>query len=185
MEEEDHDDLLHCSDDDSMTENDEPCLPSDKQGFLPAITETYPVPNKLQFLTIGILLIISSTFLTILLPLYLEAVNVRSDAYTLVQFVTMSAVFMLIACTVIQQRFCEKNPTINIFKPPIELTHMIKIGVVYALSGFMVVYSVDRKRVMCHLQDPIKGIVLVFSLVYYFFFCRKSKNYAKALQVHC
>lgn len=175
MEEDDHDDLLHCSDDDSMTENDEPCMPSDKQGFLPAVTETYPVPNKFQFLIIGVLLILSSTFLTILLPLYLEAVNVRSDAYTLVQFVTMSAVLILIISTIIQQKFCAKNPTINVFKPPIEFSHMLKIGIIYALSGFMVVYSVDRKRVMCHLQDPIKGIVLVFSLVYYFFFCRKSK----------
>ncbi|KAL1490387.1 hypothetical protein ABEB36_013094 [Hypothenemus hampei] len=30
----------------------------------------------------------------------------------------------------------------------------------------------DRNRVLCHLQDPIKGIVLVIALLYYFFFCR-------------
>jgi hypothetical protein len=38
----------------------------------------------------------------------------------------------------------------------------------------LVIYSLERKKVICHLQDPMKGIVLVFALVYYFFFCRKS-----------
>lgn len=52
---------------------------------------------------------------------------------------------------------------------------LLKISSVYALSGIVVTLCLDRDRVLCHLQDPIKGIALVFSLVYYFFFCRKSK----------
>jgi hypothetical protein len=38
----------------------------------------------------------------------------------------------------------------------------------------LVMLSLERKKVMCHLQDPLKGTVLLFALVYYFFFCRKS-----------
>lgn len=30
------------------------------------------------------------------------------------------------------------------------------------------------QRVPCHLQDPLKGAALVYSLVFYFFFCRKG-----------
>ena len=52
---------------------------------------------------------------------------------------------------------------------------LIKISTLYALSGILITLSLDRNRVLCHLQDPIKGITLVFSLVYYFFFCQKSE----------
>lgn len=52
---------------------------------------------------------------------------------------------------------------------------LIKLSTLYALSGILVTLSLDRHRVLCHLQDPIKSITLVFSLVYYFFFCRKSE----------
>jgi len=52
---------------------------------------------------------------------------------------------------------------------------LIKLSTLYALSGILVSLSLDRNRVLCHLQDPIKSITLVFSLVYYFFFCRKSE----------
>lgn len=176
MEEDDHDDLLRCSDDDSMTENEEQCMPSDKQGFLPSVNDTCPVENKLGFICVGILLILSATFLTILLPMYLEAVNVKGDAYTLIQFVTMSTIFVLIVMLLLKRKFCRRAQDLVIFKPPVEWSKIIKLGLMYAISGFMVVYAVDRKRVMCHLQDPIKGIVLIFSLVYYFFFCRKSES---------
>lgn len=54
---------------------------------------------------------------------------------------------------------------------------LIKISTLYAFSGVLVALSLDQNRVLCHLQDPIKGITLLFSLVYYFFFSRKSKIY--------
>lgn len=175
MEEDDHDDLLRCSDEDSMTENEEQCLPSDKQGFLPSVNDTVPVESKIGFIFIGILTIISATFLVVLLPMYLETVNVKGDAYTLIQFVTTSTIVVLLILLLLKKKFCPRGAEIMILKPPIEWSKVYKLGLMYAISGFMVVYAVDRKRVMCHLQDPIKGIVLVFSLVYYFFFCRKSK----------
>lgn len=175
MEADDHEDLLGCSDEDSMTENEEQCMPSDKQGFLPSVNDTYPVESKLRFITIGYLLIVSATFLTILLPMYLETVNVKGNAYTLLQFVTMATILTLITLLLLKRKFSTRNQDLEIFRVPVELSKMYKLGFMYAASGFMVVYAVDRKRVMCHLQDPIKGIVLVFSLVYYFFFCRKSE----------
>lgn len=53
---------------------------------------------------------------------------------------------------------------------------LVKISCIYALSGILMNLSLDQNRVLCHLQDPIKGITLVFSLVYYFIFSRKSKS---------
>ena len=52
---------------------------------------------------------------------------------------------------------------------------LLKVSFIYAASGILIGQSLDQDRVLCHLQDPIKGIILVFSLIYYFFFCRKSK----------
>lgn len=173
MEEDDHDDLLRCSDDDSMTENEEPCLPTDKQGFLPAPPPTYSAQNKAQFMFLGFSLILSSTFLVILLPIYLESVNVKGDAYTMINFTSLATLLFLLFFTFVSNKLCSKSAPIKVFHLPIEWNKLLNIGIMYGLSGFMVVYAVDRKRVMCHLQDPIKGIVLVFSLVYYFFFCRK------------
>lgn len=175
MEEDDHDDLLRCSDDDSMTENEEQCMPSDKQGFLPSVNDTHPVESKFQFILLGCLLIFSATFLIILLPLYLETVNVKGDAYTFLQFITSTTILVLIGMLKLKRKFCVTGQDIVILRPPLVWGKMCRLGLMYSVSGFMVIYAVDRKRVMCHLQDPIKGIVLVFSLVYYFFFCRKSK----------
>jgi len=39
-------------------------------------------------------------------------------------------------------------------------------GILCTISSF--------RRVPCHLQDPLKGAALVYSLIFYFFFCRKG-----------
>lgn len=64
----------------------------------------------------------------------------------------------------------------NSMKIRIPRSSLLKISLIYAVSGILIVMSMDQNRVLCHLQDPIKGIMLVFSLVYYFFFCQKSKS---------
>lgn len=43
------------------------------------------------------------------------------------------------------------------------------------LAGTLLTIS-SYRRVPCHLQDPLKGAALVYSLVFYFFFCRKGKS---------
>lgn len=41
------------------------------------------------------------------------------------------------------------------------------------IAGTLCIVS-SYQRVPCHLQDPLKGAALVYSLVFYFFFCRKG-----------
>lgn len=63
----------------------------------------------------------------------------------------------------------------NSMKIRIPRCSIAKIGAVYALTGIFLTLSLDQNRVLCHVQDPVKAITLFFSLVYYFFFCRKSE----------
>lgn len=91
-------------------------------------------------------------------------------------FTTMSsATFLGIICFVVGRVSPPPALIPNSMRIKIPRCALLKISAVYALSGILITLSLDQNRVLCHLQDPIKGITLVFSLVYYFFFCRKSK----------
>lgn len=175
MEEDDHDELLQCTDDESLSESEDQCLPVDKYDDAPKIVHEYATHSFTEFLIVKTLLILSSTFLIILLPLYIESINVKSDVYSILYLIPTFTVAFLLIGTYIVKIIRPKCVTFNILKAPLKWLDLTKISFVYMISGFMIIYALDRKRVMCHLQDPIKGIVLVFSLIYYFFFCKKRK----------
>ncbi|KAJ8981709.1 hypothetical protein NQ317_003774, partial [Molorchus minor] len=163
MEEDDHDELLQCTDDESLSEPEDQCLPIDKPEENYRHTLTYFHHTKLEFITTKLTLIFSTTVMLILLPLYLDAINVRGNAYSMI-LTNTSISMLLFIITMLIAKICTA---------PLKFTRLITLSVVYFICAFMIVYALDRKRVLCHLQDPIKGIVLVFSLLYYFFFCRK------------
>ncbi|KAG5894568.1 hypothetical protein JTB14_021550 [Gonioctena quinquepunctata] len=173
MEDDDHDELLQCTDDESLSETEDQCLPIDKPEELYRPSFTYHNHSKLEFLTTKLTLVFATTVLVILLPLYLEAVNVSGNAYSLMFTNTFLSTVLFILTMAIAKCFCEKYRNIKMFGFPVKFFKLLQLSVVYFLGGSMIVYALDRKRVICHLQDPIKGIVLVFSLLYYFFFCRK------------
>nr|CAI5838836.1 unnamed protein product [Callosobruchus analis] len=176
MEEDDHDELLQCTDDESVSETEDHCIPtSDKTTDDPHIrhTVTYFHHTKLEFLTTKITLIFSTTVMLILLPLYLDAVNVKGNAYSLILMNTLISTLLFVITMVIAKLFCEKYRSISITNLPVRFSKLLQLALVYFLCAFMIIYALDRKRVVCHLQDPIKGLVLVFALLYYFFFCRK------------
>ena len=91
-------------------------------------------------------------------------------------FVAFSAASILGFVHFVAEKVSPPPPLIpNSMRITIPHCSLLKMSAVYAISGILVTLSLDQNRVLCHLQDPIKGITLVFSLVYYFFFCRKSK----------
>lgn len=139
--------------------------------------KTNPFYKKLQFIAVGLLLCFSSTALIILLPLYLEVVDVYGDAYTAVIFTCSVTTLALLLVSCVSGRF--GSGVKASLMPPFGFSSVLCTGVIYGISGFLVIYSLERKKVVCHLQDPIKGVVLVFSLVYYFFFCRKMMGLRK------
>lgn len=118
---------------------------------------------------LAIILMITTATTVVLLPIYLETVNeLGGDVYTSLLFTTTgSFIFFLIAAS------CLTTFYNSMFSPP-SLRRVIRTSGLYTLAGILVLYAVDRKRVSCHIQDPLKGIVLVFALVYYFFFCKKG-----------
>lgn len=175
MEEDDHDELLQCTDDESLSDTEDQCIPIDKPEENYRHTLTYFSHTKLEFITTKLALIFSTSVMLILLPLYLEAVNVRGNAYSMILTNTSISTLLFVVTMVIAKCFCEKYRNIRICSFPVQFSKLFQLSGVYFVCAFMIVFALDRKRVICHLQDPVKGIVLVFSLLYYFFFCRKCK----------
>ncbi|XP_071451949.1 uncharacterized protein [Hetaerina americana] len=133
--------------------------------------------EKILFFVSLFAVVSSATVLVVTLPLYLEAVNVKGDAYsTLIFTCTVSTVLLGAVC--IGGQLLWPWPRRS-FGPPLPVTRLIRTGILNAVSGVIIIYSLDRKRVLCHLQDPIMGVILVFSLVFYFFFCGKMMGLQK------
>lgn len=175
MEEEDRDDLLASEEEESFSETEEHCLPFDKPENAPQRLHVYEDHSKLEFFVVKITLIFSSMFLLILLPLCMENLNIASDAYTMILLTNLSTVVFTLILLLVLKIFCLHYQNIKILKLPAQWLKILEIGILYTFSGFLVIYALDRKRVVCHIQDPVKGVVLIFSLLYYFFFCRKCK----------
>ncbi|KAH0550435.1 uncharacterized protein LOC123261151 isoform X2 [Cotesia glomerata] len=158
------------------TDTEEPAYttyqPSDK-----LFDTEQPCWQRFSFLaTLGIVTA-SVTTSIISLPLYLENVSGTANAYTGLLFIAFLSTCIFGLMTVIGEKV-SPPPTLipNSLKIKIPRCSLVKISCFYALSGILVTLSLDQNRVLCHLQDPIKGITLVFSLVYYFFFCRKMMS---------
>jgi hypothetical protein len=162
--------LIRASSDTELTDNED-SFDSTKGNVLTE-NKTNPFYDKVKFIFVGLVLCISSTALMILLPLYLEVVDFHGDAYTAIIFTCSAAALVLFVVSCTAGRL--GNGIRSNLMPPFAFPLVLRIGVIYGISCFSVIYSLERKKVICHLQDPIKGIVLIFSLVYYFFFCRKS-----------
>ncbi|CAG9854085.1 unnamed protein product [Phyllotreta striolata] len=173
MDEDDHDELLQVTDDDSLSETEDQCLPIDKPAENYTNGPSYFNHTKLEFITTKITLVFATTVILILLPLYIDTINVEGNAYSLILTNTFISTVMLVVTMGIAKVFFEKYRNVNVFSLPVKSWNLLQLSLVYFSSAFMIIYALDRKRVVCHLQDPIKGIVLVFSLLYYFFFCRK------------
>ncbi|KAI4466300.1 hypothetical protein MML48_3g00008654 [Holotrichia oblita] len=163
---EDEDELFHsgqCTDEESLSESEDQCLPPDKPEEIQTIHHIYVDHSKLEFFTVKFLLILSSTAIIILLPLYLEAINKSSDAYSMI-YINTSFIFFILFIAIIFAKQCLKGfKNVNVLKPPVSWIKLLLLSLFYVGSAFMIIYAVDRKRVMCHLQDPIKGVILVFS----------------------
>ncbi|XP_017782880.1 PREDICTED: uncharacterized protein LOC108567119 [Nicrophorus vespilloides] len=174
MDEDDHDELLQCSDEESMSESgDDQCIPIDKPENVQVQTSIYTLHTKTEFILIKFTLILTATALLILLPLFQESINIKGSAFLILNFTSIFVMLILLVITILCRRFCKDFESINVAKTPLKVRELVATSLIYVSSGFIIIYAVDRKKVMCHLQDPIKGLVLVFSLIYYFFFCKK------------
>ena len=176
MEDEEREDLLirANSDNEELTDNEE-VFDATGGNVIEHENKINTFYETFLFISLALLLCLASTALIILLPLYQESVNIPGDAYTVLLFTSFSALVFLFILTCVVGKFY--NGIKASLLPPFSFFTTVRIGALYGISCFVIIYSLERKKVICHLQDPIKGVVLVFSLVYYFFFCRKSKTF--------
>ncbi|XP_076237116.1 uncharacterized protein LOC143180940 [Calliopsis andreniformis] len=133
--------------------------------------------QKICFIATLLTVIVSITFLIISYPLYLESISTVSNAYTGLLFTAFFSTCILGIICFIAGRVSPPPALIpNSMRIKIPRCALLKVSCIYAFSGILATLALDKNRVLCHLQDPIKGITLVFSLVYYFFFCRKMMS---------
>lgn len=171
MEDEERDLLIRAnSDNEEFTDNEDSFATT--RGNIQHADKTNPFYDKVQFICVGLVLCFSSTALIILLPLYLEVVDLHGDAYTAIIFTSSTTTLGLFSVSCMCGRW--GSGVRASLMPPFTFSSVLRTGLIYGTSCFFVIYSLERKKVVCHLQDPMKGIVLIFALVYYFFFCRKS-----------
>ncbi|KAJ9575633.1 hypothetical protein L9F63_007494, partial [Diploptera punctata] len=178
MEDDEREDLLirASSDNEELSDNEE-TFDATNGNIIEQENKINTLYETVRFISLALLLCVASTALIILLPLYQESVNIPGDAYTVLLFVSFTTLVFLFFATCIIGKFY--NGIKASLSPPFAISTTIRIGIIYGISCFVIIYSLDRKKVICHLQDPIKGIILVFSLVYYFFFCRKMMSLQK------
>ncbi|XP_011306437.1 uncharacterized protein [Fopius arisanus] len=136
-----------------------------------------PCWQKFGFLTTLTVLVASITSSIVTFPLYLESVSSAANAYSGLLFIAFFSTCILgVICFMVERISPPPALIPNSLRIKIPRCSLAKISGIYALSGILATLSLDQNRVLCHLQDPIKGITLVFSLVYYFFFCRKMMS---------
>ena len=47
---------------------------------------------------------------------------------------------------------------------------VVRLGAIHGLATLMTVYALDRRRVVCHAQEPLMGLVVMYMIIIYFFY---------------
>ncbi|KAK7066406.1 hypothetical protein SK128_020171 [Halocaridina rubra] len=112
------------------------------------------------------LLVLVTTALIVILPVYLEAVNVAGDAYSVLIFSSIfTALPVILYIQLRYSYFCQFMR----LGPSSPIT-VLKTGMFHGLSSLMILYSLDRKRVLCHTQEPLMALVVMYMIIIYFFY---------------
>ncbi|XP_066988886.1 uncharacterized protein [Macrobrachium rosenbergii] len=112
------------------------------------------------------LLVIVTTALVVILPVYLESVNVAGDAYSALIFTSIfTALPIVLYIQLRYSYFCQFMR----LGPSSPIT-ILKTGMFHGLASVMIVYALDRKRVLCHTQEPLMGLVVMYMIIIYFFY---------------
>ncbi|XP_055912709.1 uncharacterized protein LOC129946522 [Eupeodes corollae] len=128
----------------------------------------------------GMGMMVTSALLLILIPLYQSqfiAESTKNNSHGMLLFVQPLATLFLILLTIICSAVFKWN--IKLLKlPTIPGNKLLLISLCFGLASTLVTVG-SFKRVACHLQDPLKGTSLAFSLLFYFFFCTRLMGLQK------
>ncbi|XP_076364913.1 uncharacterized protein LOC143254055 isoform X2 [Tachypleus tridentatus] len=110
---------------------------------------------------LGIALVLALTVISVCMPKYIDAVNVSGDVYSGLLFLSLGSFAVLCLTTafswLVQQKiiWCTTG----------EVRAAVISGVLLAGSGFCFLFSRDRYRVPCNLQEAICALLFPVSLV--------------------
>jgi len=134
----------------------------------------WPKAWKLNILCV--ILFMSCSVVVISLPIYVEQAN-RCNVSTYSKIVTLSsaniaaltflcfAKKMLLKCT-------QRRMTSLLY---LNMPNLLKLSFLFVTGSVIFTWLTDESLVSCHLQDPLKGCAVVFTLLFYFIFAKKRK----------
>ncbi|XP_049796929.1 uncharacterized protein LOC126213297 [Schistocerca nitens] len=146
-----------------------------------------PAREAAEVAALALMLALSSAVAVVLLPLYLDTVASVGDAYTALLFTTIgsSAVLLPVAWVAGGVRVGGYGSAgIAGYAPPSVRFRLrlqprrrwlvpLRDGSLLAVAGFLTLSALQEKRVPCHAQDPLKGLIMVVAIVHYFFFSHR------------
>ncbi|XP_022249844.1 uncharacterized protein LOC111087457 [Limulus polyphemus] len=114
---------------------------------------------------LGVVLLLGFTVVAVCMPKYINAVNVSGDVYGGLLFLSLGCLVVLSLATVLN--WLVQHKTLRCTTG--QARAAIIPGLLLAGSGFLVLFSRDRYRVPCHLQEPICALLFPVALVVSFF----------------
>ncbi|XP_050735560.1 uncharacterized protein LOC127008065 isoform X2 [Eriocheir sinensis] len=120
-------------------------------------------------------LVVVAAALVIMLPVYLESINIAGDAYSGLLFFSLFTAAPIVLCVQVRYSyFCQ----LGRLGPP-SPARVFRLGAAHGLATLMAVYALDRRRVVCHAQEPLMGLVVMYMIIIYFFYRGPELSSAK------
>lgn len=126
------------------------------------------------FITACLFMFLSSSVLIITLPIYLQY-SARTGIQTYSKLVTLSSINAMLFGIVHLLGILSKYAIHVSSGLQLCLPNVLKISVLLSIGSILIFWLTDGNYVSCHLQDPLKGCAIVFSLLFYYVFSKKSK----------
>ncbi|KAF2358146.1 hypothetical protein FHG87_011091 [Trinorchestia longiramus] len=115
------------------------------------------------FATLGVT--VGATALVVSLPVYLKAVNVAGTAYVAVLFVWSVVVLVVTLCLCIKY-----FSSLHLLWNNNLVRTVARYGVWHGVACVAAVYALDRKRVLCHLQEPLMALTVLYMMLLHCFY---------------
>ena len=96
----------------------------------------------------------------------MQAVNISGDVYSALIFISIFTCLPVILF--IQLKYSYFCQFLRLGPP--SPTSVMRIGLFHGVAGLAIMYSLDRKRVVCHAQEPLLGLILMYMVIIYFFY---------------
>ncbi|XP_018016565.1 uncharacterized protein LOC108673275 [Hyalella azteca] len=112
-----------------------------------------------------LLLVGSAAALVITLPVYLQAVNTAGTAYVGLLFVWCVVTLLTVISFSIKY-----FTSLKTFWYGGHVQSVLRYGIWHGVACVAIVYALDRKRVLCHVQEPLMGLAVLYMIIMHCFY---------------